>query len=69
MGKKLKLKDRSREPYPIVLGPKGQMLDTNERAILGKRLETEMSAGEQDLWIHRNPKWGIKPKIIRRRLK
>jgi len=33
-----------------------------------KRLETEMSEGEQDLWIHRNPKWGIKSKI-RRRLK
>ena len=30
----------------------------------------EMSEGEQDLWIHKNPKWGIKPRLkSNRRLK
>jgi hypothetical protein len=30
-------------------------------------LRREMSSGEQDLWIHRNPSWGIKVNNRRRR--
>jgi hypothetical protein len=29
--------------------------------------EEEMSSGKQDLWIHRNPAWGIKLNNRRRR--
>jgi len=29
--------------------------------------EKEMSEGKQDLWIHRNPAWGIKQKLRRRK--
>ena len=28
-------------------------------------LEEEMSKGKQKLWIHRNPKWGLKPRRFR----
>jgi len=33
-----------------------------ENIVLKTKLENEMSAGEQDLWIHKEPKWGLKIK-------
>lgn len=30
-----------------------------------RKIEEEMSAGKQDLWIHRGREWGMKPRRFR----
>jgi len=55
-------KQRREERFEKVLG-KLKEAQKERRESFGVE---EMSSGEQDLWIHREKKWGIKPKKLRR---
>jgi hypothetical protein len=58
--------------HKTIYGEDPQIDDAIER--LDKQIESkkslmdkEMSSGKQDLWIHKEPKWGIKVKRFTRR--